>query len=195
MKKILNIAWKDLIIIFRDPGALLLMLGAPFLLTLGMGLVTGAFSDNDSSTGLADIPVVIVNEDGGELGNTLTDLFLQDDLADFARTRNGNSADDSPSTSRRRRNRGRRHHSRRVSQTASSPTERPVQRADAVAIEVYSNPGRPISASVIQSIVNDFVTEVDTRAGGGGSDDTTNDDERPFKPRHPIVNRQSTIAN
>ena len=51
MKKIINIAWKDLIIIFRDPASLLLMLGAPFLLTLGMGLVTGAFSDSDSSTG------------------------------------------------------------------------------------------------------------------------------------------------
>ena len=73
MKKILNIAWKDLIIIFRDPGALLLMLGAPFMLTLGMGLVTGAFSDNDSNSGLADIPVIIINEDNGELGDTLTE--------------------------------------------------------------------------------------------------------------------------
>ena len=45
MKKVFIIGWKDLIIIFRDRGALLLMLGAPLVLAMGMGLVTGAFSD------------------------------------------------------------------------------------------------------------------------------------------------------
>jgi ABC-2 type transport system permease protein len=163
MKKILNIAWKDLIIIFRDPGTLLLMLGAPFLLTLGMGLVTGAFSDNDS-TGLADIPVVIVNEDGGELGSALTDLFFQDDLAALLEPETGTAT-----TARQQ------VENNEIAAVVTIPAgftasiiphEETGQRADAVAIEVYKNPGRPISASVIQSIVNDFVTEVDTRVAG-----------------------------
>ena len=41
MKKILQIGWKDLRVIFRDRAALILMLLAPFAMTIGLGLVTG----------------------------------------------------------------------------------------------------------------------------------------------------------
>jgi len=165
MKKILNIAWKDLIIIFRDPGALLLMLGAPFLLTLGMGLVTGAFSDNDSNSGLADIPVIIVNEDGDELGNAITDIFFQNDLANLLEPETGITIE----TARQQVDND------KIAAvviipagfTASIiPNEQTGQLTKAVAIEVYKNPGSPISASVIENIVDDFVTQVDTRAAG-----------------------------
>ena len=37
MKKILQIGWKDLRVIFRDRAALILMLVAPFVLTVGDG--------------------------------------------------------------------------------------------------------------------------------------------------------------
>ena len=43
MKKIFLIGWKDVNLAFRDRAALMLMLLAPFLLTLGLGFVTGAF--------------------------------------------------------------------------------------------------------------------------------------------------------
>lgn len=165
MKKILNISWKDLIIIFRDPGALLLMLGAPFLLTLGMGLVTGAFSESDSNTGLADIPVIIVNEDGGELGNTLTDIFFSAELADLLEPEMGTSAE----IARQQVN------DDKISAVviipagftdSIIPTGQTEQSPDSVAIEVYSNPSRPISTSVVKGIVNDFVTQVDTSMAG-----------------------------
>ncbi|MBE2221050.1 MAG: ABC transporter permease [Anaerolineae bacterium] len=167
MKKILNIAWKDLIIIFRDPGALLLMLGAPFLLTLGMGLVTGAFSDSDSSTGLSDIPVLIVNQDSGELGSALTDLFFQDDLATLLKPDTATT----PEIARQQVD------DNKIAAVviipagftdSIIPNQETAQRADTVAIEVYKNPARPISASVVQNIVDDFVTQVNTRAIGIG---------------------------
>ena len=41
LKKLFLIAIKDLRLIFRDPSALVLMLIAPFVLTLGMGALTG----------------------------------------------------------------------------------------------------------------------------------------------------------
>ena len=44
MKKILQIGWKDLRVIFRDRAALILMLLAPFAMTIGMGLVTGTLT-------------------------------------------------------------------------------------------------------------------------------------------------------
>ena len=56
MTKILHIGWKDLKIIFRDRAALILMLAAPFALTLGMGLITGSFSSGGS--GISKLPVV-----------------------------------------------------------------------------------------------------------------------------------------
>jgi len=44
MKKLFLIGLKDLKLTFRDRAALVFMLLAPFLLTIGMGFVTGRFS-------------------------------------------------------------------------------------------------------------------------------------------------------
>src|SRR5262245_48356816 len=81
MKKLFLIGIKDLKLIFRDRAALIFMLLAPFLLTIGMGFVTGRFSG--SSSGLSDIPVVIVNLDKEQLGNALADVFFSQELAEL----------------------------------------------------------------------------------------------------------------
>ena len=57
---------------FRDRAALTFMLLAPFLLTIGMGFVTGRFSGG--STGISDIPVVIVNLGPGSTGQRISGL-------------------------------------------------------------------------------------------------------------------------
>lgn len=82
MQKLFIIALKDLKLIFRDPTALILMLLAPFLITLGMGLVTGRFSGNATS-GISSITVAIVNQDEGELGKALEAVFKSEELADL----------------------------------------------------------------------------------------------------------------
>ena len=81
MKKILQIGWKDLRVIFRDRAALILMLLAPFALTIGMGLVTGTLSG--SSSGLSQIPVIVVNLDQSTLGNALVDVLKSPDLSNL----------------------------------------------------------------------------------------------------------------
>src|SRR6266540_4043992 len=81
MLKTFLIGLKDLRIAFRDRAALILMLAAPFVLTFGLGLVTGRFSGNNS--GLSNIPVIIVNLDNDQLGNALVDAFNSADLADL----------------------------------------------------------------------------------------------------------------
>src|SRR5512141_170413 len=81
MKKLFLIGLKDLKLMFRDRAALTFMLFAPFLLTIGMGFVTGRFSGN--SSGLSNIPVIIVNLDKEQLGNALADVFSSKDLADL----------------------------------------------------------------------------------------------------------------
>ncbi len=79
MLKLLLIGLKDLKLMFRDRAAMTFMLLAPFLLTLGMGFVTGSFGRGGS--GLSDIPVVLVNLDNRELGNALVDVFYSEDLS------------------------------------------------------------------------------------------------------------------
>jgi len=46
------------------------MLLAPFVLTIGLGFVTGRLS-NSSSSGISSIRVILVNRDQAQLGNAL----------------------------------------------------------------------------------------------------------------------------
>jgi len=86
MLKTILIGIKDVRLVFRDRAALTFMLLAPFLLTVGMGFVTGRFSGN-SNSGIQDIPVIIVNLDGAELGNALVDTFNSEELAELVAPR------------------------------------------------------------------------------------------------------------
>jgi ABC-2 type transport system permease protein len=163
MKKLLLIGLKDLKLIFRDRAALIFMLLAPFLLTIGMGFVTGRFSGN--SSGLSDIPIVVVNQDQAQLGNALADVFSSQELADLMEP----AASSDPQAAR---------HLVDADQAAAaviipvgftssiipaqgtSPDQNFVQ-PEPVTIEVYTNPTRPTSAGVVKAIVDEFVSRVE----------------------------------
>ena len=159
MQKLLIIGLKDLTLAFRDRAALLLMLLAPFALTIGLGVVTGRFGGGNRS-GISKIPVVIVNQDGGQLGNLLVDLFTSPNLAelvaptvlDDAVKARQQVADD------------------RVAAAVLLPvgfTDSALgQSQHTVQIEVHANPGRALTASVVQAIVQEFLSRV--RAGSVG---------------------------
>ncbi len=163
MKKILQIGWKDLTVIFRDRAALILMLGAPFLLTLGMGLVTGRLSAGSGA--LEAIPVVIVNQDSGELSQSLVELLISDDLGGLLKP----SAAADPAEAHRQ------VEDDQVSAaviipagfTASILPDASGKTGKVVMIEVYANPARPIGAGVVQSIVAGFLSQVETGQAGG----------------------------
>lgn len=160
MKKILLIGLKDLTIIFRDRAALLLMLLAPFLLTLGMGLATGRFSGG--ATGISNIPVILVNQDKGLLGNALVDVFNGKELADLVEP----SAADDPSAARRLIDQDK---AAALIVIPSGFTDSIIRKpeggiappTDVVKIEVYTNPTRPTSAGIIQTIVEEFLSQVE----------------------------------
>ena len=163
MLKLLLIGIKDLKLMFRDRAALIFMLLAPFLLTIGLGFVTGRFSGG--STGLSDIPVVIVNLDQKELGNALEELFNSADLADLVEPTNSSDAEAA----------------RRLidSDQASAAIVIPQGFTDSVIpaegttfdstavqpapvqIEVYANPSRPTGAGIIKAIVDEFLSRVE----------------------------------
>ncbi len=75
MKQILNIAWKDIKITWRDPMGLLLMLAAPLGLTLVIAFAFGGLGGSQSSGGLQEIAVAVVNQDDGSYGQILVDVL------------------------------------------------------------------------------------------------------------------------
>lgn len=162
MLKTFLIGIKDLRLAFRDRAALIFMLAAPFALTLGMGLVTGRFSGG--SSGLSNIPVVIVNLDHEQLGNTLVDIFNSEDLADLVEPTSSADLDAArllvdddkvaaaiiiPEGFTRS----------VIPQNEEQLTEKK--------IEVYANPSRPTSAGVIKAIVDEFISRVDEGSVSG----------------------------
>lgn len=160
MKKILTIMWKDVNVLFRDGAALILIIAGPLVLTLGLGLVTGSFSGSDAPT-ISRIPVLIVDEDGGEFAVALTDLLTGEELSDLLapetwndeaaaleQARNGDAAavvvipagfSDSF-----------------LPDTATGALPEPV------ALRVYGDPGSPIRAGVVRAIADEFTNRAQT---------------------------------
>jgi ABC-2 type transport system permease protein len=163
MKKLLLIGIKDLKLMFRDRAALTFMLLAPFLLTIAMGFVTGRFSGG--STGISDIPVIIVNLDQGDLGNALEDLFNSEELSELMEP----SASSNPEAARQL------IESNEASATIIIPegfTESIIPtdnttfgpdyvQPEPVLIEVYTNPSSPTSAGIVKAVVDEFISRVE----------------------------------
>ena len=158
MKKTLLIGWKDVLLIFRDKAALILMLAAPLAMTFGMGLVTGRFTGSSSSA-VSDIPVVVVNQDSGTLGNALVEVLQSADLADLLDTRVATDAagarqqvDDDTVAAAIVIPAG---FSDSIIPQTSAPT------GPAVSISLFTNPTRPTSAGVVKALVEGFVHQIE----------------------------------
>jgi len=160
MKKILLIGIKDLRLIIRDRTALILMLLAPFVLTLGMGFVTGRLGSSVSS-GIENISVVIVNQDRQQLGNALVSVFESEDLKDLI---NPSLSDDFFSARQMV-------DENKIAAaifvpagfTASIiPSQGQPINSNVVSIELYTNPSSPTSAGVVKTILEGFLSQVET---------------------------------
>lgn len=79
-KKFLNIALKDIRILFQDRATLMIILVTPFALTLVLGAAFGGITLGNNSP-IKDIPVVVVNQDKGATLGTQS-LNFGDRLAD-----------------------------------------------------------------------------------------------------------------
>jgi len=164
MLKTFLIGFKDLRLVFRDRAALMFMLLAPFLLTIGMGFVTGRFSGT-SNSGVSDIPVIIVNLDKAELGNALVDVFKSEDLAEImAPTESSDpeaarlAVDDDQAAAAVIIPEG---FSRSIIPAEGMMLDPNITETDTLEIEVYTNPTRPTGAGIVKSIVDEFVSRVD----------------------------------
>jgi ABC-2 type transport system permease protein len=159
MKKLLNIALKDLKIMFRDPSALVWMLAMPIALTLAMAFAFGRLTGSSGqAAGLSDIPVIIVDHDGGQMSQPIVQAFHSKGLADLIEA----TISTDEAAARKAVDED------RVAVAVIIPpgfTEKIIpsglQQGDFSAlagreqgvVEVYSSPARPISASIVRSIV------------------------------------------
>lgn len=82
MKKIWFIAAKDTLIRFRDRNGILLMLVAPLVLAAIMGAAFGGFG-GDTPSPITNIPFLIVNQDQGDLGQTVVEILNSPDLSEL----------------------------------------------------------------------------------------------------------------
>jgi ABC-2 type transport system permease protein len=163
MNKLFLIGIKDLKLMFRDRAALTFMLLAPFLLTIGMGFVTGRFSGG--STGISDIPVVIVNLDNEQLGDALVDLFNSEDLSELMEP----TASDSPETARQSIDDDQaaaaviipEGFTRSIIPAEGTTFDQNYIEPETVQIEVYTNPSRPTGAGIVKAIVDEFVSRIE----------------------------------
>jgi len=165
MKKLFLIGFKDLKLVFRDKTALTFMLLAPFLLTLGLGFVTGAYGSSGSS-GISQIKIIIVNQDDGQLGQALVDLFQSADLADLVAP----TLVADPEAARAQIDAGDAAAAVIIPAGFTDnivPTNNQAPSGEVLQIETYKNPLAPVSAGVIQSIVEEFISRGETGRVGG----------------------------
>lgn len=165
MKKLLLIGWKDVTLAFRDRTALILMLLAPFLLTLGLGAVTGRFS-GASSSGISHIPVVLVNQDGGSLGNALVTLFQSTDLGGLVDP----TLSQDPASARQQVDANLADAALVIPQGFTDsiiPAQGQTAPVPTVQIELYTNPTTPTSVGVVKTILDDFLSQIEVGRVGG----------------------------
>jgi ABC-2 type transport system permease protein len=169
VKKAFNIAWKDLRVAFRDPAAIILMLITPFLLTLVIGFAFGGFGGNGGA-GISQITVAVVNHDAGQVGQNLVQVLQSQDLADLvkpvvmtddAQARRAVDVDQVavaviiPSDLT----------ARVIPQGEQASTG--INNTPPASIEIYGSPTNPVSASVVRSIVDQFLGRIDAGVVSG----------------------------
>ncbi len=159
MRKLLLIAFKDVLLVFRDRTALIFMLLAPFALTVGLGLATGSFSGN-SDSGVLDLPIVVVNDDGENLGNAFVEMVQSDQLADLLEPQvlsDLNAArklvDDNKTVA--------------VVYIPAGFTDSIIPQnmnslpTQTVQIELYGNPTAPTGVGIVKNLVEQFISQVE----------------------------------
>ncbi len=110
--------------------------------------------------------MIIVNQDGGQLGQALVDLFQSADLADLVAP----ALVSDPAAARAQIDAGDAVAAIIIPAGFTDsiiPADNQAPSGEVVQIEIYKNPLSPVSAGVIQSIVEEFISRVETGRVGG----------------------------
>jgi ABC-2 type transport system permease protein len=165
MMKLLKIAWKDFRITYRDLTELLLMIAAPLAMTLVMSF---AFSGT-SSTGFSSIPVALINLDDGMTGEMIKNALFSNDVQEYIAVEEFTSLEEArkeldndklgavimiPSN---------------ASTLFNATQDEDIANIEefAVDIQLYTNPVRPNSGMIVESILDSILTQFNAGFTGG----------------------------
>lgn len=153
MIKVFYIAIKDFSILLADRSAFVMLIFAPIILTLGMGFVTGAFSDDDKN--VLNLSIAFINQDEGNFGDTMLSVFQSESFSSLLTINQMEESDALlqlddgdltavivifPGFSEAISNNG------KISQF----------------VRLYPNPNQPISSQITESIVSQVVNNIRT---------------------------------
>lgn len=159
MMKILMIFWKDFLLVVRDRAGLLMMLAAPVVLTLGLGAVTGAFAPSQPA-GLQAVPLIVVNQDNGDLGQVLVDAYQSEALDGLFNVTESGLADEA----RRLVVENKLAAAVIIPEGFSAglmPDPASGKTGPAAPVVVYANPAQPLSASAVQSVTDEVLNQIE----------------------------------
>jgi ABC-2 type transport system permease protein len=148
--KILAIMFKEVRIVLRDRTALLLLLAAPLALTWVMSF---AFSRVGQGGGMAPISVVVVNQDTGDLGQTLVSVLRAPTMAELLAV----TVLTDPAAARAQVD------ADKMAAAVVVPadfSQQVLADGQAARLELYGNPGRVISTGVVRAILERFAQQV-----------------------------------
>jgi ABC-2 type transport system permease protein len=167
MRKVISITWKDLVILFRDRAALILMFVVPLALTIGIGAITGSFGSQSgsSNSSIGDIPIIVFNQDDGDLGASLQQALTSPEMGglfavstgqDLAGARKQVENDQAAAVV--------------VIPAGFSasliPDQQNGQTGPAAPVEVYASPERPNSARIVRLVIDQIIAGMASRPLG-----------------------------
>lgn len=150
MKRIIALMRKELLLVFRDRTALLLMFAAPIALALVLTFAFGRVSGGNSAS-INLIPLVVVNQDKGELGARFVQVLRSPELSSLITVSESQDAEISRQAVDADQYAG----AIVIPETLSECLQ---QGQDGCAtMTLYSNPARPIALGVVKGIIDSFI--------------------------------------
>ena len=162
--KILKIAWKDFKITYRDITAILLMVAAPLAMTLVMAFAFGTSSDS----GFTVIPVALVSNGGDGLNQVFEDILGSEQIQEYLAVEKISDIE----TAQKELDRDKLAAVIVVPEGMSQAFESmnylsmdtPIDLTQTITF--YTNPTRPISSMIVQSILDSIITRLNTGYAG-----------------------------
>lgn len=148
--KLINIALKDVKIVFRDKMALLILLAMPFILMTIMGMALGGLFSKGPE--LSKIDVAVVNYDDGKVSEDFIEEILKGD--ELSKLLNVKEMDKKRAI-----------HLVRIGDISSVIIISPdftsqIMKNKSTEMKVYGDPGQEIRASIVRSITNAYTNKV-----------------------------------
>ena len=148
--KLINIALKDVKIVFRDKMALLILLAMPFILMTIMGMALGGLFSKGPE--LSKIDVAVVNYDDGKVSEDFIEEILKGD--ELSKLLNVKEMDKKRAMNLVRIG--------DISSVIIIPSDftSQIMKNKSTEMKVYGDPGQEIRASIVRSITNAYTNKV-----------------------------------